>query len=62
MDLLSNKTSVVLERHKQGYQEIHHSMCTLPQGKSKSSSLPSTDDKNSRMTIQQDSYGFDYRM
>ena len=55
-DLLSNKVSVLLERHKQGYQEIHSSTCTLPQRKSKSSSLPSTNDRNSRMTIQQDSY------
>ena len=42
--------SVLLESHELGYQQIHRSMCTLPQRKSKSSSLPSTDDRNSRMT------------
>ena len=33
--MLSNKISVVLERNEQGYQEIHSSVHTLPQGKNK---------------------------
>ena len=62
MGLLPNKTSVLLERHEQGYKEIHHSICTLPQRKSKSSSLPSTDDRNSRMPFWQDCHGFGHRV
>ena len=39
-DLLSHKTSVLLERHEQGYQEIHSSMYTLPQRKAKVQAYP----------------------
>ena len=34
----------LIKCHELGYQEIHISMPTLPQRKSKGSSLPSTDD------------------
>ena len=40
MDLLSNKMSVPLERHEQGYQEIHSSMYTVPQRKAKVQTYP----------------------
>ena len=47
------KHLILLERHEQGYQEIHSSMHTLLQrGKSKGSGLPSTNDRNTRMTFQ----------
>ena len=36
---------VLLERHEQRHQEIHCQLHTLPEGKSKSSSLPSTNDE-----------------
>ena len=42
--------------------KVYSSMCTLLQRKSKSSSLTSTDDRNSRNIIQQDSYCFGHRM
>ena len=62
MNLLFNKTSILLESHEQGYQEIHYSMCTFVQRKSESSSLPSTNDRNFRMCLQQDCHGLDYRV
>ena len=62
MDLLCNKMSVLLERHKQGYQEINCLICTLPQRKSKGSSLPSTDYRNSRMPLWHDSHWCGHRM
>ena len=40
MYVLSNKTSILLERHEQGYQEIHTSMHTLSQGKVKVQAYP----------------------
>ena len=62
MDLLFNKMSVLLERHEQGCQEIHSSMCTLSQRKRKSSSLSSTDGKNSRIPLWQNSHWLDHRV
>ena len=40
MELLLNKKSVLLERHEQGHTEMHCSMCTLLQRKSKVQAYP----------------------
>ena len=46
-----NKMALLLERNEKRYKEIHHPMCPLPQRKSKSSGLLSTDDRYPRMSF-----------
>ena len=47
MDLLLNKMTVLLERNEERYKEIHCPVCPLSQRKSKSSGLPTPDDRDS---------------
>ena len=56
MDLLLNKMTVLQERNKQRYKEIHCPVCPLPQRKS--SDLPNPDDRDSSMSFLQDCHRF----
>ena len=60
MNLLPHKMTILLERNEQIYKEIHCPMHPLLQRKSKSLGLPSPDDRNSRMSFQQDCHRFGY--
>ena len=44
MHILSHQTPILLERDEQGYSEIYSKLCSLPIGKSQSSTIPITDD------------------
>ena len=53
--------TVLLEGNKQGHPQIHHKLYLLQVGKGKNANVSITDDRYTRLTLQQDCHRFNDR-